>query len=156
MNPQGLLKRKPGTTQKEFSDHWYNKHAQLIVPLFLYCKVENYIQIHAPLTTSTSDPSLTLSDWSGAAETQVTPLLLTLLTAPESDSIPRWVVRYYQEVVLVDERRFLDGEAMTHVRMVEGGTVMGERKAVIEGGKVVVGVGEEAYGGYIDLVGEEG
>jgi hypothetical protein len=54
--------------------------------------------------------------------------------------IPKWVRSYYEEVILVDERRFLVSEAMKHVRIVEEGNVRGSRKEILRDGKNVEGV----------------
>lgn len=44
-----------------------------------------------------------------------------------------------------DERRFLVSEAMKHVKSVEEGTVLGERKPLIENGKVLVDVAKDVW-----------
>jgi hypothetical protein len=44
MPPQALLKRNPNFTVEEFSDAWLD-HAKLVVPLFLWCGVEFYVQV---------------------------------------------------------------------------------------------------------------
>lgn len=54
-------------------------------------------------------------------------------------------MKYYQEIVVPDERTFLVSEAMKHVKRVEEGTVVGERKVIIENGKAVVDVGENVW-----------
>ena len=41
----GLLKRKDGITQEEFSQYWEEKHAPLIVKLFP--EMKRYVQNHA-------------------------------------------------------------------------------------------------------------
>lgn len=56
---------------------------------------------------------------------------------------PAWVGKYYKEVVLVDEVRFLESLATEHLLQVPGGTVTGERKPIIEGGKAVIEIPEE-------------
>ncbi|KAG9228175.1 hypothetical protein BJ875DRAFT_490138 [Amylocarpus encephaloides] len=153
MGAQGLLIRNPKLTPEEFSKHWYNRHALVIVPFFLYCGVKNYVQIHAPVKTTQDD--LDLASYDGAAETELTPLLLAAITDPSS--LPTWVVDYYKEVILADEREFLVSEAMKHIKQVEEGTVTGERKAIIEDGKVVIEVPEgvwETWRGYETKGGE--
>ncbi|EPE30925.1 hypothetical protein GLAREA_03892 [Glarea lozoyensis ATCC 20868] len=143
MPAQALLKRNPKFTAEQFSDAWL-EHARLVVPLFLWCGVEVYVQTHAPLTLANPAQDLNISDYDGAATTHLTPSLLALVTKNEQVGIPGWVRRYYEEVVLVDERRVLVGEAMGHVRMVDEG----EGGEVVKGGKriVVIEKGELAEG----------
>ena len=57
-----------------------------------------------------------------------------------------WVMDYYREVVLVDELRFLVSNAGAHMRVLGAGSVGGETRVVIEGGKSVIEVGEGAWG----------
>ncbi|TVY15120.1 hypothetical protein LARI1_G006181, partial [Lachnellula arida] len=122
---QALLKRNPALTPQQFSTHWYDTHAQLIVPFFLHCGVEYYAQIHGPLhispSSTNSNPSslsteeLTLSDWDGAAEAHLSAGLAAVLGGKVEEG-QEWVVDYYREVVLVDELRFLVGSAGAHMR----------------------------------------
>jgi hypothetical protein len=94
----------------------------------------------------TNDPSLTaeeLESWDGAAETEVSEALLEALT--NAGTPPKWVMEYYREVILVDERRFLVSNAGEHLKGVEPGTVRGEKRVVIEGGVSVVEVPEGVW-----------
>ncbi|KAH8646982.1 hypothetical protein BGZ60DRAFT_391607 [Tricladium varicosporioides] len=155
MADQGLLKRSPTLTIEEFSKHWLEKHAPKVVPFFLYCKVESYVQVrrpvsrnvqtrlmlpkvHAPITSR--DPSVDISGYSGAAEVTLSPELLAMLSG--TSEAPAWVVKYYKEVVLADEVRFLESLAMEHVLQVPGGTVEGDRKTIIQDGKAVIDIPE--------------
>jgi hypothetical protein len=45
---------------------------------------------------------------------------------------------YYLNVILPDERRFLISEAKLHMKVVPLGTIVGDTKVIIDGGKVVV------------------
>ncbi|KAH6673342.1 hypothetical protein B0J14DRAFT_540761 [Halenospora varia] len=159
MPDQGLLKRSPTLTIEEFSKHWLENHAPKVAPFFLYCKVESYAQvifpfrfspmsflfdcceksIHAPITST--DPSIDISAYSGAAEVTISPELLGMLSG--TSEAPAWVGKYYKEVVLVDEVRFLESLATEHLLQVPGGTVTGERKTIIENGKAVIEIPEE-------------
>ena len=56
-----------------------------------------------------------------------------------------WKVAYYQEVILIDERRFLVSEALQHIHRVPPQTVKGERKAVIEEGNVLIDVPDSVW-----------
>jgi hypothetical protein len=128
--PQALLKRHPSMTKEQFSAHWYNSHAPKVIPYFLSAGVDYYAQIHNPVLIPGASPAedLDISDWDGAAElkfAEVTP------EGPEGGK------KYFQEVILVDERRFLISEALDHVKRVDPGTVKGDRKVIIEGGNVV-------------------
>ena len=72
--------------------------------------------------------------WAGAAE------------KPPSDSSapdPEWLNDYYKEVVMVDEKRFLDRDADVWFKRVEPGTVEGERKVILEGGKSLIEIPDE-------------
>ncbi|PMD50464.1 uncharacterized protein K444DRAFT_621836 [Hyaloscypha bicolor E] len=131
-NNQALIKSKPGLTQQQFSDLWY-AHAAIVTPMFLYSGVKYYAQVHGPLTTTSSPSTLDLSPWAGAAE------------KPPSDSSvedPQWLTDYYREVVMVDEKRFLDRDAEVWFKRVEPGTVEGERKIIIDGGKLLIEIPE--------------
>lgn len=50
-----------------------------------------------------------------------------------------WRSAYYQDVILVDERRFLVSEALKHTEIVEA--IEGTREVFIEDGKPLVDVG---------------
>lgn len=54
--------------------------------------------------------------------------------------MPKWVQDYYEDVILVDEKRLLESLATKHIVQVDEGTVMGERKVVIQEGKSAVEV----------------
>ncbi|KAH8784811.1 hypothetical protein F5882DRAFT_404200 [Hyaloscypha sp. PMI_1271] len=131
-NNQALIKSKPGLTQQQFSELWY-AHAAIVAPMFSYSGVQYYAQIHGPLTTTSSLSTLDLSPWAGAAE------------KPPSDSsvedLP-WLNDYYREVVMVDEKRFLDRDAEVWFKRIEPGTVEGERKIIIDGGKLLIEIPE--------------
>lgn len=45
----------------------------------------------------------------------------------------KWRSRYYHEIILPDERRFLVSAALEHLKVVDG--VKGEKRVIIEGGK---------------------
>jgi len=143
---QGLLKRNPSLTPQEFSESWYGRHAQLVVPFFLHSGVTYYAQVHAPLTTSSSD--LDLTSFSGAAEMRSEDVLK--IFAPDMP-MPRWKREYYEEVILRDEKRLLVSFATEHLVQVGEGTVSGERRMVIQDGKIVIQVEEgvwEVWRGY--------
>ena len=59
--------------------------------------------------------------------------------------MPKWVQDYYEEVILVDEKRLLESLATEHIVQVDEGTVMGERKVVIQDGKSMVEVEESVW-----------
>jgi len=56
------------------------------------------------------------------------------------------LIDYYKEVVIVDEKRYLDREVAEWFKRVELGTVDGDRKVIIKGGKSLTEVPEEAIG----------
>ena len=137
---QGLLKRNPSLTSEQFFESWYGRHAQLVVPFFLHFGITYYAQIHGPLSTST--PDLDLSTFSGAAEMRSEDVLKIFAPDPP---MSKWVQDYYEEVILVDEKRLLGSLATEHIVQVDEGTVMGERKVVIQDGKSVVEVEESVW-----------
>ena len=59
--------------------------------------------------------------------------------------MPKWKEDYYREVILPDERRFLVSEALEHIYRVPPQSVKGERKVVIDEGKVLVEVPESVW-----------
>ncbi|TVY71510.1 hypothetical protein LSUE1_G005785 [Lachnellula suecica] len=95
------------------------------------------------LSSSTKSLAGEISSWDGAAETHVSPALAAALT--NSAEGPKWVMDYYREVVLVDERRFLVSNATEHLKMVEVGSVVGEKRVVIEDGKCKIEVPESVW-----------
>ncbi|CZT11773.1 uncharacterized protein RCO7_08654 [Rhynchosporium graminicola] len=150
---QGLLIRNPGLTPEEFSKHWYTVHAPLVVPMFLYLGVRNYEQIHAPFDLPSSSSTLNTSTFDGVVALPPPPLSGIL---PEG--IPRWVQAYYDEVVKVDEKRFLVSEALKHIVRVTPGSVGGDVRVVIGEGKVLVDVPErvwQVWRGYEEQSGKE-
>jgi hypothetical protein len=133
--PQALMKRNLSTTRTQFSVHWFEKHAAIVIPYFLAHGVEYYAQLHNPILSQGSPSNgLEISEWDGAAELKFKD------AKPEGSEAGKM---YYQEVILVDERRFLVSEALKHVKMVDAGTVTGDRKVIIEHGKVVCGLDYE-------------
>lgn len=57
----------------------------------------------------------------------------------------KWVQAYYDEVIKVDERRFLVSEALDHIVRMPPRTVKGVVKVVIQEGKSLVKVDEEIW-----------
>jgi len=136
---QGLLKRNPSLTPDEFSSSWYSRHAQLVVPFFLHSGVTYYAQVHGPLTTSSD---IDLTPFSGAAEMRSEDVMK--IFAPELP-MPQWKKDYYEKVILKDEKRLLESLATEHLVQVGEGTVSGERRVVIEGGKSLIEVEESVW-----------
>jgi len=133
---QALIARKPTMSQKEFSDHWYNKHAPLVLPYFLSFGFQYYAQTHGPLTSKNEEVKKILGGFDGAAESIHSS---TSRTEPES----AWKKAYYDEVIRPDERRFLVSEALHHFKVVPAGSVEGEKRVVIQDGKAVIDVPED-------------
>ncbi|KAG4436982.1 hypothetical protein IFR05_007552 [Cadophora sp. M221] len=140
---QGLLTRNPSMTREEFSEHWYTKHAPLVIPMFLHLGVQHYQQTHGPFTLSPSpNPHLNidLHSFDGIAALP-SPSALAASTA----ATPKWVQAYYDDVVKADERRFLVSEALEHIVRVPPGSVQGLVRVVIQEGRSLVQVPEEAW-----------
>ncbi|KAF7196142.1 hypothetical protein HII31_02543 [Pseudocercospora fuligena] len=71
-----------------------------------------------------------MAKWGGAAE------MIFDETSPEDiDGIRE---EYYSKVILADERRFLQDEALKHGNPLEPGTVIGERIELIVDGRPIV------------------
>lgn len=83
-----------------------------------------------------SPSDLDLSKYSGAAEMRALDTATMMGPAMQDP--------YFLELVLADERRFLLSIAKEHIRGVPSGTVIGDRKVIIEHGKVSEGVDKEA------------
>ncbi|KAH9222484.1 hypothetical protein DL95DRAFT_326207, partial [Leptodontidium sp. 2 PMI_412] len=141
---QGLLTRNPSMTREEFSEHWYTKHAPLVIPMFLYLGVQHYQQIHPPFTplTPNPNPNLDLLSFDGIAGL---PSPSALSAIASGAGMPKWVQAYYDEVVKVDERRFLVSEALEHIVRMPPRTVQGTVRVVIQEGKALVEVPEGVW-----------
>jgi hypothetical protein len=98
-------------------------------------------QMHGPLTTASPSFSTLVSTYDGAAGM---PSQSDLENFPPP-TLARWKLAYYQEVILVDERRFLVSEAMQHIHRVPPLTVDGERKVVIHDGKCLIDVPQSVW-----------
>ena len=51
---------------------------------------------------------------------------------------PKFDGKYYETIILVDERRFLLSEARAHLQVVDAGSVVGDRVEFLVDGKAVV------------------
>lgn len=92
-------------------------------------------QVHNPrLAPDVSPPDdLDISEWDGAAEMVIQLPADWKPTAKSED--------YYLKVILPDERRFLLNEAKMQIRRVGGGTVVGDKVVIIDGGKPLINCG---------------
>ena len=104
---------------------------------FLFPIPPNNSKIHGPL--STRDPDLNVSEWDGAAGMPPQDIL------DNPPAMPKWKKDYYEEVILLDERRFLFSEALAHIKRVDPKTVTGDKRVVIEDGKSLVHVPESVW-----------
>lgn len=160
-----LIKRNPAMTREEFSEHWEKKHAPLVIPWALQYGIEYYAQaspiprihmtyespkptnmrslksrLHKTLLTisqvhnirpATNTPplqDLAIEEWDGAAQMK--------MPSPETMA-GAFKDPYYLNVILPDERRFLVSEEKLHIKVVPLEAIAGERKVIIESGKVV-------------------
>lgn len=100
----GPLIRHPSFSHAEFSTHWLQNHAPIVIPYFLAGgSVLDYTQIHLPELHDRvgSDQSKEiLKPFDGVA-------LLTRKKDAVSKMDPKLSQEYYQRVILVDERKFL-------------------------------------------------
>ncbi|KAF7920951.1 hypothetical protein BELL_0062g00210 [Botrytis elliptica] len=139
-----LLKSNPAMSKEAFSKHWVTEHAQVVLPYFLDACVESYVQIHGPLSMSSSAPpdsnpnnpiavlqkEIEAGEWDGCFEFIGPPD--TSKATPE----PAWKAAYYHDIIVSDELKLLVSEASEHVKIIEKtGIVTGERKAMIENRK---------------------
>lgn len=144
-------------TLEEFKKEWLQRHVQYAIPFFLYFKLDFYAQVPIPPLLRTesnnpqiygpftsSDPSLDLTPYSVVGEASASPELITVMTT--GTGCPKWVLDYYKEVILVDEKRCLGSAALEHGVGVAADMVRGRREVVIRDGKALVDVGEEARG----------
>ncbi|KAI3323021.1 hypothetical protein HD806DRAFT_535517 [Xylariaceae sp. AK1471] len=112
--------RKPGTSHEELAEAWH-RHGQLVTPWCLNAGIWEYIQIHMP-----SAPSLSASSTSEAAQKasdeEEEEAIKSILRQADGFAIMRRREgmekeveekgkRYFETVVLVDERRFLHDES---------------------------------------------
>jgi hypothetical protein len=126
------LFRKPGTSHKEFTEAWH-RHGQLVMPWCLHARVQEYIQIHMPCPSPPSSSSASsTAKASGKANDDVEGIK-SILRQADGFAIMRRreeranqderqeeggggsgegkkAKRYFETVVLVDERRFLHDE----------------------------------------------
>ncbi|KAK3072934.1 hypothetical protein LTR53_005933 [Teratosphaeriaceae sp. CCFEE 6253] len=152
--PQALLKRRAGSSIKEFKEHYIQRHAPIALPWALANGVSYYAQLHQPLRWATPEleakytaAGVNLMDWDAAGEMHFPPVL-TL----EDFYRAKVGHAYHVEVIVPDERRFLLASAFEHMGGVQPGAVVGERVEFIVGGKAVVEFGKakgvwEGYGG---------
>lgn len=129
--PQALLKRNLQISKEQFSSHWFEQHAAIVIPYFLANGVDHYAQIHNPVLTEGFSPDdLNITEWDGAAELRFKEV------RPEGSKAGQ---KYFRDFNLRDERRFLISEALEHVKIVDSGTVTGDIKVIIEDSKVIYG-----------------
>ncbi|KAF2117321.1 hypothetical protein BDV96DRAFT_571901 [Lophiotrema nucula] len=105
------LKRNPALTRDEFYEHWEKKHAPIAKPFFEKHGVTRYQQIQASGTIlanrSHSDTTETVEfDGIALSQTSDPGLMMKGLASVEEGGDA-----YYNEVVKVDEDRFLDRQA---------------------------------------------
>ncbi len=97
--------------------------------------------MNGPLTTTSATLSALVSTYDGVAGM---PSLSDLAAFPPP-TLAKWKLDYYQQVILVDERRFLVSEAVDHIHRVPPMTVEGTRKVVIHDGKCLIDVPETVW-----------
>lgn len=134
-----------------FTEKWLGHHAQISVPLFLHFKAEFYAQVHGPFTTTDPNLGVNLSKYDVAGELIASPDLITAITTPAGPT--KWIYDYYNEVVLADERRCLEDEAMKQLQVfppLPAGTVIGRKEVVIRDGKCVVEIPDEVWAVWIE------
>lgn len=152
---QYLLKRKAGMPKEEFKKYYIEHHGPLALPYFLGMGgLLYYAQVCAPRTRSTLDntdvmqyhnirwaspeaqskyPDIDLTEWDAVAES-------AWESKPQDagSGVGGEVQKYYDNVLLPDERRFLFSEALKHYKELAPGSVTGERTVLVEDGKVLV------------------
>jgi hypothetical protein len=79
--------------------------------------------------------TIRIQEWDGAAEMD--------FTASEEQNI-QWSKTgpayegYLQNVIVPDERRFLVSEALEHTKVVDPGTVEGQKEVIIQDGRILI------------------
>jgi hypothetical protein len=66
--------------------------------------------------------------------------MLSWRSGADIEQEPQWKKDYYNEVILPDERRFLVSDALLHFKILPAGSVDGEKRVVIQGGKAMIDV----------------
>jgi hypothetical protein len=89
------------------------------------------------LTIALETSILNITLWAGAAER---------VAGDSSAPDPQWLIDYYKEVVMADEKKFLDRDAAEWFKRVEPGTVEGDKKVIIESGKRLIEIPETVMG----------
>ncbi|KAK5171216.1 uncharacterized protein LTR77_004360 [Saxophila tyrrhenica] len=129
---QALLKRRAGTDVESFQEN-YKRHGHLVLPWCMANCVSYYAQVHNPRWFSSEvaqkHPDVNLQEYDAAAEMVF-------------EGEPGFAGRYYENVVLADERRILFSEAREHLRLVDPGSVVGDRIEFIVDGRPTVAFGE--------------
>lgn len=121
---QALIKHFTNSTQKIHNIRWASPEAQ-----------QQY-------------PDINLGEWDAVAES-------AWHSAPSeagsAQGKPAVVQKFYEEVLVPDERRFLFSEALQHVKVLEPGSVVGDKTVLVEGGEVVVewGWAREVFERYV-------
>ena len=144
-----FMKRREGSTREQFLAHWAENHGPLAVPMLLHFSVVDYTQIHRPASLTPQGMKPDDLDYDGIAELQITDF-------EEWGGLTKHP--YFQNVVSVDERRFLDTRIYTG-EFRGGGLYMpvaGFPRPVIVGGKVVIDIKQEIWDDWKKWDGEAG
>jgi len=124
-----FVRRKPGTTNEQFSNHWGQVHAPLVTPWLLKYGVTEYTQLHATTFTQAqwakygAKAGFQGFDFDGAAE--ITFPSYERLAAAYSDP-------YYVNVIKPESEKFLAKKIDVPM------STMGVPKKIIQDGKVVI------------------
>jgi len=100
-------------------------------------------QVHSPKVTSkVTDPALAaeIRTFSGGIE-----IVQRGDPTKETEEQPLWMKAYHEEVIIGDEKKFLESEALNHIKWVDAESVEGNTLVVIEDGEVKVDVPAEFW-----------
>nr|OQO22913.1 hypothetical protein B0A51_11087 [Rachicladosporium sp. CCFEE 5018] len=137
---QGLLKRRAGMSHEAFKQYYVDHHGPVALPWCFAMGVKYYAQIHKPLRWANDavrekySQTIDLEQWDAVAE-MLFPIDFDFGEWFASSTVGK---RYFQDVILPDERRFLLSNAMEHLQGVDAGSVVGDRIVLIADGKAAV------------------
>ncbi|KAI1753478.1 hypothetical protein F4782DRAFT_496482 [Xylaria castorea] len=112
----GPIFRRPDLSHEEFATAWH-RHGRLVTPWCLNCGVWEYIQIHMPSPSATTEEPESASTSETSNDTIESKARRILEQTDGVAIMRRYQVptdggkQYFENVVLADERRFLHDES---------------------------------------------
>ena len=149
----GFLRRISTISTEEFSSIWFD-HAAIAAPWFLYHKVLGYRQTHlsAPSVTSkTSEFPMESLTYDGMVDILFDPQTCSLFNPSNDKHIEaekQGARQYFEEVLMVDERRFFDRTGKESAQGSVGwevgrSGVIGVEWSIIVDGRILIDLSEK-------------